>query len=167
MFFELFKLTQPLAVEINYNKAKIGIGGGYVSITYRFQQLLGDFKESNYEVLSESERNKIIERCLDFIKKIKQKHQYVEKILITSDSQTFLQKAKERYEYVYTIHGKVYHVDYTNNKDNFAYMKSFVDLFMLSEAEFVYNYVTGQMYPSGFPSIAAKIGNKPFCRVIE
>lgn len=58
-------------------------------------------------------------------------------------------------------------MDYTNNKDNFAYMKSFVDLFMLSEAEFVYNYVTGQMYPSGFPSIAAKIGNKPFCRVIE
>lgn len=46
-------------------------------------------------------------------------------------------------------------------------MKSSVNLFMLSEAKLVYNYVTGKMYSSGFPSIAAKIGNKPFCRVVE
>lgn len=138
-----------------------------MSITYRFQQLLGDFKEGNYEVLPVSKRDEIIERCLGFIKKIRQKHQDVDKILITSDSQTFLQRAKEKNEYVYTIPGNVYHIDYTNNKENFAYMKSFVDLFMLSEAKMVYNYVTGKMYPSGFPSIAAKIGNKPFYRVVE
>lgn len=38
-----------------------------MSITYRFQQLLGDFKEGDYEILSVNERDKIIERCLNFI----------------------------------------------------------------------------------------------------
>lgn len=99
--------------------------------------------------MSVNERDKLIERCLNFIKKIKQRHQDVSKILITSDSQTFLQRAKEKYEYVYTIPGEVYHIDYTNNKEKFAYMKSFVDLFMLSEAKFVYNYLQVRCIPVG------------------
>lgn len=166
VFFELFKPSVPLQNELEFHKKQIG--NRYVSVTYRFQQLLGDFKEGHYKILPEREREQLIIKCLNFIKDIREQYDETYKILVTSDSETFLQEAKAKFGFVYTIPGKVFHIDYTNENGGLVYMKSFVDLFMLSRAECLYNYATGDMYKeSGFPALAALIGNKPFKRVIE
>ena len=165
-FYELFKPSAYLQEEILKNKQEIG--GKYVSVTFRFQQALGDFKESFNKPLSTIEQNLLIEKCLAFICKVKNKHSDYEKVLVTSDSVKFLRIAKEKNDFVYTIPGVIHHIDYTKDAGQMHYVKSFVDLYMLSAADYLYSYSTGVMYSnSGFAVFAAAIGGKPHKRVVE
>ena len=166
LFDELFKPTDVLKKEISRNLESIK--GNYISVTFRFQQLLGDFKEGNYCVLDEKKKKKLIEKCLNFIIVVKDNNPEVDKILITSDSHSFLDLVKEKYNFVYVISGVVNHVDYTNNQEHLAYLKSFVDLFMISQAQKIYSYCTGPMYKdSGFAKLASLIGEKPYLKIEE
>lgn len=165
-FAELFKPSDALNEAIAVNLSRLS--NDYVSITFRFQQLLGDFKEGNYRILDDSDKTKLIGRCDHFVNEVRQKHSTINKILITSDSSSYLKHVKEKYDFVYIIPGEVLHVDYTDNDSDLAYMKSFVDLFMLSRAKKLYNFSTGAMYrDSGFAAFAATIGGKPYERVIR
>ena len=163
LFFELFKFSPLLEEALNTHINRIG--KPYVSITFRFQQLLGDFREGNFPILkSEEEKNKLINRCIAIIERIHQTKKIP--ILVTSDSTSFLNKI-ENLSGVYIIPGKIVHVDYTQNESIQVHLKSFIDLFMVAKAEEIYLGKISPLYHSHFPWTASLIGNKQYIEVEE
>lgn len=160
MFHELFKPSELLQREIDHNRNQIG--EKYIAVVYRFQQLLGDFREDGYKVLSEEQREILMGQCLKSLDSICYKMLMGGgKILVTSDSATFLECAKKK-DFIYVISGKVVHMEYTTDASETVYLKSFVDLFMLSYAEKVYLVVGPDMYHSGFAQRGAMISGVPY-----
>ncbi len=163
-FEELFRPTQPLlsAMETNLHY----IGNKYVAMVFRFQQLLGDFKEDGYKTLSEKEQAVLIEKCISKVEELQKEKHPDTIVLVTSDSGRFLQTIVSRLDYVRIIPGKVVHMDHTDNAAFDTYMKSFVDLFLLAKADKIYLLQTGDMYHSGFAQRAAMINDRPYEEVI-
>ena len=95
IFNKLFKPSEMLQKLIDYNKSQIG--DVKISATFRFQQLLGDFKEFNYRILPDDERKQLINRHIECLKNIYNENNLDgdEKILVCSDSITFLEEAKK------------------------------------------------------------------------
>jgi len=94
LFNELFKPTRQLQDLINFHKK--GIGQEYISVTCRFQQLLGDFKEMNSPApLNERDKSILINKCISKIIEINRDMFPNTKILVTSDSETFLSKVSK------------------------------------------------------------------------
>ena len=159
LFHTLFKPTKPLLDAIDWNKQQIGCK--YVSITVRFQNLLGDFSEGKYPTLSLSEQDALITKVKQKIIHIHETRHPNEKILITSDSRKFLDII-DKIEWVYTIPGTLVHMSYTPVHDFETHLKSFVDLLMLADAEKLYLLVTDDMFHSGFAESASLINNRPY-----
>lgn len=160
-FNKLFKKSQLLEDEIARNMALIGTD--YISLTFRFQQLLGDFKETGFPTLSKSEQRNLIERCLQCIETLHENNK--ECILVTSDSSTFLQEAAKRFSYVYIITGNVVHMDYVETNDAVdlqTHLKSFVDFFMIANAKSVNLAMVNPLYQSYFPLMASLVYRKPY-----
>lgn len=168
LFDELFKPTQELQEQIEYHLARLGGRGNYISLTFRFRQLLGDFKEGG-ETLPEEDRRKYIERCITRVQDM-HKHHPGKKILVTSDSSTFLNElmlsvkaqvsppvCDASSNWLYVIPGRVVHFGFTFDAGKKTYMKSFIDYYMLSYASTVYLVRDKQMYHSGFPERAAML----------
>ncbi|MDE6006905.1 MAG: hypothetical protein K2G67_05075 [Muribaculaceae bacterium] len=156
LFQELFK-PSPL-LENAIQKQLLKLNGDYVSITFRFQQLLGDFKEGHYPTLkNETSRKELINKCLKYIEFVKTRHPEVSTILVTSDSVTFL-KAATTYNFVHVIPGKVVHVDNDGRKsDKSIHLKSFIDLFLIAHAKKIYNVIIPPLYHTTFPMLASFI----------
>ena len=157
LFNELFRPVPRLQTLIDEHLANIG--GKYISISFRFTTLLGDFTDCTGSPLPPEERTELIERSLEAIKAISRQAPAHDKILVTADSETFLVKAKE-IENVYVIPGKVGHIDYDHGDD--VNMKTFLDFFLISMAEKVYLARSGKMYNSAFAKTASLVNNKPF-----
>ncbi len=167
LFKELFKPCKTLEETIHAIKAEIG--NGYIAVVFRFQNLLGDFSEYHFKPLGSSDdMDKLINKCLVSIEDLKVKHPG-RQFLITSDSTTFLKRAVEL-ENVHIIPGLLVHMD--GSKDNVRkdssdlYLKSFVDFYMLGDADKIYRVGTSYMYPSEFPLYASKINDIPFESII-
>jgi hypothetical protein len=158
LFNILFKPSPELQKLIEYNLSQIG--REFISVTFRFQALLGDFYEGKFPVLPENKRLKLLDRCLAHLEEIHRENK-IEKILVTSDSITFLNEAK-KYDFVYVISGKIAHIGYSPGLDKEIYMKSFVDYFVLTYSKKIYLVVDGQMYPSGFPYRASLHKSPPY-----
>lgn len=160
LFNELFKPSNYLMnrlISIMGTIPKV-----YESVTLRFQQLLGDFVESGFEVLSQEEREGLISTCVSKISDLYESLYFsTGKILVTSDSQTFLDRVS-KLDFVCIIPGKMEHMDYTHNSDLEMNTKSFVDLYMLMGATKLTLLKTGKMYESGFAEFAAELGDKPY-----
>lgn len=156
LFQELFKPSPVLEQALKIHKANLK--DSYYSFTFRFQQLLGDFKEGKYATLEESEQENLIHKCLNeltsLISKIPSK-----KVLVTSDSITFLNRLKNNPQ-IYIVPGTIAHMNF--QADNNTFIKSFVDFYLIMGASKVFLMKTSDMYNSGFPRFAAQIGNKPF-----
>lgn len=163
-FQELFKPSERVLQDLDHLRQSIGLGTKYISITTRFQQLLGDFKEVGYKTLSVDEQKKLVEKVIDKVKSLHEGLYAGTQILCTSDSITFLQEV-DKLPYVHIIPGKVVHMDHTTDASFEEYEKSFLDLFMLMDAQKLLLLQTGDMYSSGFPRFAAQISNKPFLSV--
>ena len=83
-------------------------------------------------------------------------------ILVTSDSRTFLDYAN-KYEYVYTIPGNIRHMDYSKEKtDIMIDMKSYVDFFMVANADIIHLCNISPLYRSSFSEVASYVYNRPF-----
>lgn len=156
-FGELFRPTPLLQQAIDENLKHLG--HPYVSFTLRFQQLLGDFKEKGYKVLEASERELLIERCLQELARCMERIPASHRILVTSDSITFLNRAQQLPR-VYVIPGTVAHMNYPG--ESAVFLKSFLDFYLIMGAEEVHLLLTGEMYRSGFPEFAAEIGGRPY-----
>jgi hypothetical protein len=127
--------------------------------------MLGDFKEYSFKAIEDAqEREKLILKCLEAVRNLASEWPDT-KILVTSDSATFLSRVSAL-DRVYVIPGKVVHLGSEEGEDYDVYMKSFVDFYMLSESRHVYCIGTSEMYPSEFPMYAAKINNVPFERIL-
>ena len=160
LFRELFTPSEKLQSLIDLHHKNIG--EKYVAASFRFLELLGDFKDSEGmdEMLPPREQKLLIEQCYIELKKFIDTLPEFYKILVTSDSERFLTKASTLPR-TYIIPGKVIHIRYKTT-DTSAYMKTFLDMFLLSGAESLVLFKTGKMYNSGFPRLASQIGNKPF-----
>lgn len=162
-FHELFKPSEALDAALRQYMQPLQ--GGYYAMTFRFQQLLGDFKEEQqFTILPAGEQEKLMERCLAQIEKVYAKLEK-KQVLLTADSRKFLDYAQQRLDYVYVVPGIVAHMDWSSDIPFDVNLKSFVDFYMISRAERAFLLQTGQMYNSGFPRRAAQMGNVPFRHV--
>lgn len=159
LFHKLFKPTRPLVDAIKWNKEQIGCK--YISVTLRFQNLLGDFAEGKYPTLPSNKQNMLIAKVKVKIEELHARKHPETKVLVTSDSRRFLDEIDQE-DWTYTIPGKLVHMSYTPIHDFETHLKSFVDLFMLADAEKLYLLVTDDMFHSGFAESAALINNRPY-----
>lgn len=156
LFNELFRPSLCLKEAID--KERECLPKDYISVTFRFQQLLGDFEEGNFPIIkSEEKRELLIEKCIKQVELIHKKEGYPKKILVTSDSTSFLSRVSEL-PYVQIIKGEMVHVDFnTKDVNNSVHMKSFIDLFLLSGATKIYSVIEPPLYPTGFPMFASLV----------
>ncbi|MFI3321295.1 MAG: hypothetical protein R3Y50_02080 [Rikenellaceae bacterium] len=162
LFNELFKPTAAIQTEIDSYKALIN--DSYISATFRFQNLIGDFKELNIEPLIEQEKQELIDRCTEELLRLHNKNRD-KKMLVTSDSTTFL-KHINKFDFTYIVEGDLVHMAFTDDGSFDLHKKSFIDLYMIAGAEKAYLLRTGAMYSSGFPRTAAKINLIPFEEIV-
>lgn len=106
LFNTLFK-PSPLLKQC-INDCKREIGEKYISLSFRFVQLLGDFKDCIDKTLSNKEQEELIAKCTNAIFKIHLMHPSC-KVLVTADSQKFLDTIS-KIEFVYIIPGKIAHL---------------------------------------------------------
>lgn len=155
LFMCLFKPSVKLQESIDENLKKIG--GQYISVTYRFQALLGDFKEGEFPVLSTIDRQKLIKICKEkLICLSRENRNYI--LLVTSDSKTFLNEVSNM-ENIYIIPGDVVHMDYVSDGTYKVYEKSFLDFFMIGNACKSYLIYGRGLYHSGFAKQASLLNN--------
>ncbi|MBD5290050.1 MAG: hypothetical protein HDS26_05120 [Bacteroides sp.] len=164
LFKELFKPSPLLQNAID--KHRVNLPKEYISITFRFQQLLGDLEEGNFPTLKTmEERQALINRCTQYVKEIHKQNPQYKKILVTSDSTTFLNSLKNL-PYVYIIEGEVVHVDFnTKDVDKTVHLKSFIDLFLIADASKIYCVIQKPLYKSGFPLFASLVNGHMFINV--
>ncbi|MCH5230106.1 MAG: hypothetical protein J1F12_08975 [Muribaculaceae bacterium] len=158
----LFK-PSPL-LEESVNKCLKEINCKYISITFRFQQLLGDFKEIGKSIKDKDKKQKILEISKKIISDLYENNKY-NQILVTSDSTTFLDYIKDL-DYVYVIPGNIIHMGFSDDKSLENHLKSFIDFYMIANADTVYFVKTNLTYHSTFAYTAAKVYNKPY-KIIE
>lgn len=159
-FDDLFRPSEELARSLE--KVSRNHDGGYVSISFRFVRLFGDFEDVSWPVLpDEKSREEMIQRGLAAIERVKSIHPD-KKVLVTTDSATFLSRARE-VDGVFVIEGDIRHVDFSETQgENLPHLKTFLDLLMISRAEHVYLGVNDKVYRSTFAKTASQIGNRPF-----
>ena len=160
-FNELFRPSEALQTALDEQAKKLGTD--YYAVTLRFQQLLGDFvEEAHFTILSPEDAQLLMDRCVEQIDKLYQRLPEKKLVLVTSDSEHFLQYAAKRLDYVYVVSGPLAHMDWTENIPFETNLKSFLDFYMISRAKRAYLLQTGKMYNSGFPRRAAQAGGVPF-----
>ena len=157
-FNELFKPSDRLQSEIDKN-LKI-LGNKYISISFRFTTIMGDFTDCTSKEYSEENKIQLLKSCIQAIKYIRKNGAVHDKVLITADSERFLNYAKDNLKDIYIIPGKVGHIDYNNSDD--VNMKTFLDFMLISKAEKVYLVKNKDMYNSAFAKTAAMVNNKDF-----
>lgn len=203
LFNELFKPSKMLQEVLLQHKNNLR--SEYISMTFRFQQLLGDFTEQNSGIdrtsqvfdllkktkesgqlfipdhgefqlrallgdfknkkisvpLSEEEASILMAKC---IKKINEIHSTLyadKKILITADSEKFLSKVSSL-DFVYNISKDNVNIKEVGNEKFNIFLKSFVDILMLSEAKKLFLLCTDKMYRSAFARNASYINNREY-----
>lgn len=160
-FHELFKPSIYLQSKIDEQK-KI-IGKNYISVSFRFANLLGDIKDTYGEELPQKIKEELIQKCLYAINEL-----YIRtnssRILLTSDSISFIDVAIQELPYIYVIPGPIGHIAHDGEDD--IVLKTLLDLFLISEANHAYMIRNKLMYKSGFAKRAASIGNIPFTEVL-
>lgn len=159
LFKELFRPTEDLQKLIDYHLKRIGGKNNYISCTFRFRQLLGDFKEGG-KILQDEEKEMYVQRGLLTITHLHELYPE-ESILVTSDSITFLDRVR-LFDYVYIMPGKVVHIGFTYDAGKKVYMKSFLDYYMLSYARIVFLVRDRLMYHSGFPYRASLLNEAEY-----
>lgn len=162
LFNELFKPSHYLRENIDFYLKSIG--APYYSYTFRFGNLLGDFKDIVGTTLVDKNKFKLIEKNLKELKVLIKDLPDSYKVLVTSDSFYFLEKVKEIDNRICIVKKKLMHVDYYDieKTSKETWLKSFLDFFLIMNAEKVYQLKTDEMYNSSFPYFAAQIGKKPY-----
>ena len=113
LFHELFKPADDLQQLIGYHLEKLGGKRNYISCTFRFRQLLGDFKEGG-ATLPVAKREPYIQQCVQTVARLHEMHPE-KRILVTADSHTFLDELMAAsLPYVYVMSGMVVHVGFTS-----------------------------------------------------
>lgn len=161
LFWELFKPSKRLQAAID--KELSVLKDGYISVSCRFLDLLGDFNETQGYgiVLGEDEQKKLIGKLKYQIEELHDKYPK-SVILVNSDSVKFIKEMRSL-EYVYSIEGNVTHIDAENDEYNYdKYEKTFLDFMVIAKAAHIYLLRSGDMLRSGYPYAASKLYDSPF-----
>lgn len=163
MFNKLFKPSMLLIELISEHLENLK--KEYISVSFRFLDLLGDFKEpdSTNNHLSDTKREELIQKNIRQIELLHNRYPNT-RILVNSDSCTFLAVVNEL-EYTYVVPGNIEHVDKTTSIAEDAHDKTLTDFFLIAHAKEIYLFITDNMYNSNFPYAASLIYNKPFNRI--
>lgn len=162
LFKELFKPTPLLQEQLDLHLSNIGGEKTFFAMVYRFRRLLGDLKDGG-ELLPEEQREPYLLRAIACVEREHEKRPN-EKILVTSDSKTFIARL-QALPYVYTLPGEVVHMGVTTDADKMTYLKSFLDYYMLSYAHTVISVRDKKMYHSGFALRAAMLNDAEYKEV--
>ncbi len=162
LFTELFRFSPMLTNRLTSLEKELFEGRPYIAISFRFNQLLGDFTDCIGEALSEEKQMSLMDKCCSEITKLRNKEFPDSKVLVTADSIKFVEYAQKKLDFTKTIPGKPVHIDFIKDEGMESYTKVFVDLLMLSKAQKVYLLVTDKMYKGNFGRYAALIGKIPF-----
>lgn len=175
LYRELFRPSPALQSEIDRHK-KI-LGARYWSFSFRFMQLLGDFKDYGDNILQPEEATALMEKVVAEFQRYLDRVPADCRVLVAGDSPRFLTRVADLDERIYIVPGGVRHVDFVNRNSHLetvdesqtkpadevdTWMKAFVDQNLIMGAEHVYLLRTGGMYRSAFPMVAAQIGGRPF-----
>lgn len=164
LYRELFKPTPYLQQYINYYQKDIG--SDYIAIHTRFLNLLGDKVETTINPeLPSSERMMLMEQIRDKIFGLAKQNDNM-RVMLASDSMTFIDYMKKEMKDVYVIPGTVKHIDTAGHTDDTENLKMFLDYYMISGAKRVCSVLSEGMWPSAFPEYAAKISGSEFERII-
>lgn len=159
-FHTLFK-PAPILLEAIEREQK-AIGGKYVSVSFRFQDALGDFKDDDSPYIPPEQREKLLEESIKVVEEVKKMNPGIDKVLVTADSKTMIDAVKNL-PFVYVIPGEIAHMGFTGTDSEIsAHLKTFLDFFMISGAEKVYFARHPILYRSTFAGTAAAIGNRPY-----
>ena len=182
-FNELFIPSPILEQELLHYRESLG--ESYTSISFRFQNKLGDFKEFTFKELPENDKRDLKNAAMNVLKN-EMSHQVghdksdatlscppvsghppianeTSKILVTADSPTFLAEV-EKMPNVITVKGKSIHIDFNSSKNATDYLKAFTEFFLISRASKakLYRNRKYKTYPSNFPKYAALLGHVPY-----
>lgn len=166
-FHKLFKLDLELQKQIDFHIKNIDVE--YVAVQFRFLELLGDFNDDGGDDTvscnDSDKQKKLIQSSLEAIRDIKKNNPEIEKILVASDSKTFIAEVISL-NYVYIVPGEIGHSGMVSAKN--INMKTFVDLFMLANALKIYSVIIPPMRNSkyGFAECASLINNVPFEQIV-
>lgn len=162
-FHELFRLSDKM--EKKMQELTQTLGNGYVSISARFLNALGDFNDTvQVEPLPAKERKMLIENCIKQIRLIH--NEYPDRtILVNSDSSAFLEATKAL-PYTRRISGNIVHFDTAERHDYETFEKTFIDFFLISRAASIYRLKTKWMHNTGFPYAASLINKTPFHSIV-
>ena len=161
-FQELFKPAPRLEQAISQCLQEIG--GKYITVSFRFIGILGDFKDHAGfgEELTVEEKRYYIKKSLACLEQLHMRHPQCYKIVVTTDSPYFLKLVKSL-SYVYVIPGRLEHMDYAVVDDYEVHLKTFLDFMIITKAEKSYSYQYGKMYgATKFALTAALIGNNEY-----
>lgn len=165
LFAELFKPTELVRGAMEPVRERLG--EGYVSVSTRFMELLGDFVEPKRArmPLPDAEREALIGECLGRIEDVHRRHPEA-KIFVTSDSGLFLKRASEL-PYVVVAEGEICHADLVaeGSEGGDPHLKTFVDFMLIAGAGKAYQIKLGSMYGGQFSRCAALIGGARFERI--
>ncbi len=110
LFSELFKPSAALEKELSIHQRELSTSGGYISVSFRFMQLMGDFKDCYGDILPEKERVELIDKSLSVIRQLYEKEH--KRVFVTSDSQHFIDEAA-KLDFVYVAPGRIGHIGFS------------------------------------------------------
>lgn len=158
---KLFHPSEILQKEIDKHLAHLG--NKYQAFTFRFLQLLGDFKDWQQVTLPEEEAIILMEKVKMEFLRLATAIPSDYRILVTSDSTRFLKYIRNADDRIYIVPGDVKNIDLLNGESHeTAWLKTFTDQQLLMKAEKVTLMRTNRMYKSGFPRFAAEVGRTEF-----
>lgn len=164
IFRELFRPAAWLQRLVDAELARLDRGGtGFVAVSSRFMELLGDFSEHRDRAacgLPPEARERLMAGCCEQLERIRAAHPG-RRLLVTSDSARFLERVR-RYDFVDELPGRIGHMDVAAGDEREVHTKTFLDFLVLCHARTHYYLVGPGMYRGNFSRRAAQIGGAPF-----
>jgi hypothetical protein len=127
----------------------------YIAVHLRFVNALERFEGDQFNDLSEKKKEALIHRCLSGIETVIRENKEVP-VVVFSDSNVFLNHVKELP--VHVLDGRIGHISFENDRD--VIVKTFLDFYMISNAQKVYVIHAPEMYGTVFSYYAALAGYK-------
>lgn len=164
LYHELFRPTAYLQKYIDFYKKDVG--KDYVTLHFRFLNLLGDRTEFDINpTLCTVRQRELMDLSVEKMKCIKEKYPFY-RIMLATDSNRFTEYVREQLPDVYIVPGEIRHIGTTDETNDTGNIKMFIDYYLIAGAKKVYNIVGPGMWKSAFPKYAAKIGGVEFERLI-
>lgn len=169
LYRELFKPTTYLQSYLDAFQKEIG--SEYIAIHTRWLNLLGDkveYTDINPELESAESKNILMNAAVVKIKElfsIAKSEDPSIRLMIASDSMTFINYIKREIANIYVVPGTVKHIDTAGETDDSENIKLFTDYYLIAHSKKVYSLWHEGMWKSAFPKYAAKIGGVPFERI--